>query len=187
MECGLGSSPKIKAYQWQEKEFHAGGTYLCFGDTEEIPTPAADIAAVLARMGIQTPPGQIILDGPVVQSWISFNDPKDRTMGPDPFVATEMDVKDFFNGVVLASDGFRITRFDVVEYECYRKGHTHTEGDRYLKRSRAKSNFLDQIEAAPRVFKRSNVDYILLSVVRDIAMSADAERFVTHIRSQGLM
>jgi hypothetical protein len=180
----LPGEPALEAYSWIEAEYYPGATYICFGGAEVVPEPAALIAARLLAAGVAVPEGMTVLDGAVGQTWLDFNDPRDNTMGGhDPFVRRVVTIAEFFRGVVVVLGSKRINRFDIIQYACYGRGHTHSIGDRYRARDAEKAGLLDEFDRWKLNEWRSNVSYILLSIARDIVSAPDIARFIQAVRA----
>ncbi len=107
----------------------------------------------------------------------------DLTMGPNPYEVRALSVPDYFSSPVYLDRGLQVSRFDVVEYAAYQLGAVHSNASRYQKRSADKMAALDRLKALEPFHRRENVDYLLLSVARNLCQSDDVERFITAARA----
>jgi hypothetical protein len=103
----------------------------------------------------------------------------DLTMGPNPYEMRALSVADFFSSPVYLDRGLRVSRFDVVEYAAYQLGAVHSNAGRYQNKNPSKMASLDRLKALQPFHRRDNVEYLLLSVARDLCQSADVNRFIS--------
>ncbi len=84
----------------------------------------------------------------------------------------------YWAGTIAAHSGVLVSRFDVVEYASYALGYVHSLGDRYKKRSPIQSALFAHLDAIEPVFRRGNIDYMLLSIRDEILAAPDLKVFL---------
>ena len=102
----------------------------------------------------------------------------DLTMGPNPYEMRALSVPDFFAAGVFLDRGLQVSRFDVVQYAAYQLGAVHSNASRYQQRNADKLASLDALGKLQPFHQRDNVEYLLLSVARDLCRSNDVDRFI---------
>lgn len=87
-------------------------------------------------------------------------------------------VPQFFGGNVFIHRSIEVTRSDVVAYVAYRSGAIHAHASDYHMKHPAKLGVLDELRAMNQIFARENVDYLLLSIARNLGEAPDVDRFI---------
>ena len=96
----------------------------------------------------------------------------------DPFERRSMSISQFFKGVVFVNGAVQVTRYDVVEYAAYRAGAVHSHASQYHLDRGTQLRALDRLRDHPPFHTRDNVEYLLLSIARDLCEAPDIIRFI---------
>ncbi|MFK0691778.1 hypothetical protein ACFX5Q_26750 [Mesorhizobium sp. IMUNJ 23033] len=174
---GLSGDPTIKAYGLEWNPLPGDITAILFGG-EETPQfghagPLKPIVHSVDAQGAPIEHPSIGLSSIIMSQTTSI----DFTMGGDPFHDRDRSLADYFACSVGCCEGKSFSRFDVIEYAAYRLGYIHAQGDRYLKRSPVAAAALDKIDEFYPLYKRNNLDYVLLSIAQELLNSEAIERY----------
>lgn len=157
----------------------ADASVIYFGG-EEVPQQTNMHPHLVIAAGSDGKPITIFPSGVDFHMWGS-NLP-DLTMGPNPHEGRSVSLPDFWSGAVFIDEGMHISRNDVLEYAAYNLGAVHSETGRYQARNPDRLRALNNLRAMPPFHVRDNVEYLLLSIARDLTLSPDMDRFIAAAR-----
>lgn len=131
---------------------------------------------------------RVAINGPSGTEEHILNDNRNRTMGDRPFSRQlPMSVKDYFDAPVAVIRQTAVSRWHFAEYAFYEKGYLHAPDDIWRKRHPGPASLIDDLNGENLGTVRDNVDYMLLSIARDILASSASETFLEEATKRGLL